>query len=78
MKYYKTLGGVHGNYLNVLELPSTLCKPTLFFRIVMSDGAKKSGGGGGEEILPGAEPVWGWHAFFYWQGSHDCQTNDFP
>lgn len=47
LKYYKILGGVHGNYLNVLELPSTLCKPTLFFRIGMSDGAKKGGGGGG-------------------------------
>lgn len=46
MKYYKILGGVHGNYLNVLVLPSTLCKPTLFVRIGMSDGAKKSGGRG--------------------------------
>lgn len=39
MKYYKILGGVHGNFLNVLELPSTLCKPTLFCRIGMFDGA---------------------------------------
>lgn len=77
MKYYKILGGVHGNYFNVLELPSTLCKPTVFFRIGMSDGAKKSGGAG-EDIWLEAEPVWGWHAFLYWHGSHDCQTNEFP
>lgn len=66
MKYYKILEGLHGYYSKLLELFCTFCKPTLFFRMGMSDSAKKRVGGGERDVWPETPLVvgGGWQAFF--------------